>query len=100
MRMLLDVALPHEPFNSMVRKGTAGASLQKILESIKPEAAYFTDQDGRRGGVLVVDLKDPSQLPALVEPWFLTFNADCKLRVAMTPQDLAQSGLDKIAKNW
>ena len=48
MKMLLTVAIPHEPFNSLVRKGKAGEVLAHILESIKPEAAYFTEQDGTR----------------------------------------------------
>jgi len=31
---------------------------------------------------------------------FLTFNADAKLRIAMTPDDLKKSGLDSIGKKW
>jgi hypothetical protein len=100
MRMLMNVTVPHEPFNSFVRKGTAGATLQKILEANKPQAVYFTEQNGHRGAILVIDLKDPSEIPALAEPWFLSFNADCNFRIAMTPEDLGKSGLDKIAKNW
>ena len=38
MRMLLDVTIPHEPFNTAVRNGTAGATISRILEDIKPEA--------------------------------------------------------------
>ena len=43
MRMLLHVEFPIEPFNSAVRDGSAGAKIQKILEAIKPEAAYFSE---------------------------------------------------------
>jgi hypothetical protein len=46
------------------------------LEASKPEAAYFTEQNGQRGTVLIVDLPDPSKIPVLAEPWFLTFQAD------------------------
>ena len=77
-----------------------GPEIQQILETIKPEAAYFTDQDGQRGGTLVVNLDDPSGIPALAEPWFLTFHADIQLKVAMTPEDLGRSGLDSIGKKW
>jgi hypothetical protein len=100
MRMLLDVVFPHEPFNALVRKGTAGGVIGKILEAIKPEAAYFTEQDGHRGAVLVINLEDPSQIPALAEPWFLNFQADCKFRVMMTPEDLRRAGLDELGKKW
>jgi hypothetical protein len=100
MRMLIHVRFPLEPFNSAVRNGTAGEKIQKILESIKPEAVYFTEQDGHRGGTLVVNVKDSSEIPALAEPFFLTFNAEVEFRIAMTPEDLARSGLDALGKKW
>jgi hypothetical protein len=100
MRVLLNVTLPHQPFNAAVKDGTAGTKMMRILESIKPEAVYFTDDNGRRSAVLIVDLPDPSKIPSLSEPWFLTFQADVQLRVVMTPGDLKKAGLEKIGKNW
>ena len=100
MRMLMHVQLPLEPFNSAVRDGSAGLKIQRILESIKPEAAYFSEQNGRRGGTLVVQVKEASDVPALAEPWFLTFNAEVEFRIAMTPEDLARAGLDSLGKKW
>jgi hypothetical protein len=70
------------------------------MEAMKPEAAYFSEQDGHRGGVLVVDVKDPSDVPRLAEPWFLTFNASVEFRVAMTPEDLGRAGLEELGKTW
>ena len=100
MRMLMHLQFPLEPFNTDVRNGTAGAKIQRILESIKPEAAYFSEQDGKRGGILVVDVKDASDVPALAEPFFLTFNAHVEFRIAMTPADLARANLDSLGKKW
>jgi hypothetical protein len=100
MRMIMEVEFPTEVFNKLVRDGTAGQKIQKILEAIKPEAAYFTEQDGHRGGVFIIDMKEASQIPSFAEPWFLTFNAKCRFRIAMTPEDLAKSGLDSVAKKW
>ena len=100
MRMLMHVRFPLEPFNSAVRNGTAGEKIQRILESIKPEAVYFTEQNGHRGGTLVVNVKDSSEVPALAEPFFLTFDAEVEFRIAMTPEDLARSGLDALGKTW
>lgn len=100
MRMLLNVTVPHEPFNTAVRNGTAGELLGRILEEIKPEAVYFTEQDGQRGATLVVNVESPSQVPALAEPWFLNFNVDCKFRIVMGPEDLQQAGLDEIGRKW
>ena len=54
--------------NTAVRKGTAGERIQQILAEIKPEAAYFTEYDGRRGAILIVDVAEPSRIPSLAEP--------------------------------
>jgi hypothetical protein len=100
MRMLLDITIPHEPFNSLVRQGTAGKKLGEILDATKPEAVYFTEQDGKRGAIVIVDMANPSKIPSLAEPWFLSFNADVKCRIAMTPDDLKKAGLDALGKKW
>jgi len=100
MRVLLNVRIPHQPFNAAVKDGTAGQKLNRILETTKPEAVYFTEQGGQRGAVLVVDLSDPSRIPTLAEPWFLTFQADVEFRVVMTPDDLKRAGLDELGKKW
>jgi len=100
MRMLLRVRIPHKEFNEAVRNGTAGSKLNRILEETKPEAVYFTEIDGQRGAIMIVNLEDPSKVPALAEPWFLTFNADVEIRAVMTPDDLKRAGLDALGKKW
>jgi hypothetical protein len=98
--MLLDVKIPHEMFNAAVRDGSAGEKLKRILEATKPEAVYFTERDGQRGAIMIVNLDDPSKVPTFAEPWFLTFNADVEFHVTMTPEDLARAGLDALGKKW
>lgn len=100
MRMLMDVHFPIEPFNSAIRDGTAGEKIQRILETIKPEAAYFSEQDGNRGCTLVVNVDNASEVPALAEPFFLTFEAAVEFRICMTPEDLGAAGLDKLGEEW
>ena len=100
MRMLMHVQFPLEPFNTAVRDGSVGQKMQRILEATKPEAVYFSEQNGRRGAVLVVDVQGPSAVPVLAEPWFLLFNAEVEFRVAMTPEDLARADLDTLGKKW
>ncbi|HVM62296.1 MAG TPA: panthothenate synthetase [Verrucomicrobiae bacterium] len=100
MKMLLDVTFPHEPFNALVRKGVLGKKMAEIMEAIKPEAAYFSEKDGHRGVTMIVDVAEPSKIPGIAEPLFLTFNADVKLRIVMTPEELGKAGLDAIGKKW
>jgi Domain of unknown function (DUF3303) len=98
--MLIEVQFPIEPFNTLVRKGTAGQVIQKILGEIKPEAMYFTAREGKRGGVMVVNVSDPSKIPAIAEPFFLQFNATFAMHPCMTPEDLGKAGLDALGKTW
>jgi hypothetical protein len=100
MRMMVRYTLPNEPFNSAVRDGSAGSKMKRILDEQKPEAAYFMAHNGRRCAVLIMDLPDASKIPAMAEPWFLTFNADIEAQVVMTQQDLAAGGLDELGKKW
>jgi hypothetical protein len=58
MRMLVHAKLPNEPFNTAVRNGSAGKTIERILAETKPEAVYFTEFDGRRGAIMIVDVAD------------------------------------------
>ena len=100
MRTLMIVTLPNHTFNAAVKDGTAGAKTRKILDALKPEAAYFAELNGKRTAFLVVNLSKPSQIPSLAEPWFLTFEAEVQFHPAMTPSDLGRAGLDKLGKQW
>ena len=100
MRMLMTVGLPHEPFNAAVRDGSVGPKMEAILAALKPEAVYFTEMHGRRTALLLVDLQEPSMVPALAEPWFLGFHADVEFHVVMGPKELEKAGLAELGKKW
>lgn len=98
MQMMMEVELPNEPFNSLVKKGSVGDTLQGILDDMKPSAVYFTEQDGHRGALFLIDLADPSRIPSFAEPFYVKFDATVKFRVCMSPEDLARAGLEQIGK--
>lgn len=100
MKILMKVKMPHKPFNAAIKDGSVEVKLNKILEAIKPEAVYFTEQNGLRGALIIVDISDASKIPALAEPWFLTFEADVEVHIAMTPADLQNAGLKELGKKW
>jgi len=100
MRMLVHAKFPLEPFNTAVRNGSAGKTIEKILGEIKPEAVYFTEYDGRRGAIMIVDVPEPSAVPSIAEPWFLSFNAEVTFHIVMKPEDLGRAGLDAIGQKW
>jgi hypothetical protein len=101
MRMMMQVTIPVEAGNEAARRGAFGAPFQKMLESFKPEAAYFTaGATGERGGFVIFDMKDTSQLPGFAEPFFLAFNARVTFVPVMSAADLANAapGIEKAVK--
>jgi hypothetical protein len=100
VRMIMNLTFPVEPFNSLVRDGRIGELMGRLVEALQPESIYFTEEDGHRGATAVIDVADVSQIPVLAEPWFLTLNAECRFRIAMTPDDLQKAGLDALGKAW
>jgi hypothetical protein len=100
MRFLLKIAVPHDPFNSLIKEGSAEKKMQAILAETKPEAAYFTAMQGIRTTFLVVNIDQASQMPAIAEPWFLQFNAEVEFHPVMLGEDLGKAGLDAIGKIW
>jgi hypothetical protein len=92
MRMMMRVSMPVDAANAAICRGDLGKTIQSILEIMKPEAAYFAEDDGKRTGFIFFDMKDSSELPAVAEPWFLAFNASLTVRPAMNLQDLANAG--------
>jgi len=100
MRFIMHTKFPIEPFNSMVQDGSAGTTLKRILEDLKPEAVYFTEYSGQRGALLILDLKDSSEVPRYAEPFFLSFGAQVEFHIAMNPDELGRAGLDALGKKW
>jgi len=86
MRFMLKVNIPVEAGNAAAKAGKLGATIQSILADLKPEAVYFTDNNGQRAGYLFLDLQDASQIPAIAEPWFLAFNASIEIHPVMIPR--------------
>jgi hypothetical protein len=100
MKMLMNVKIPHEPFNTLLKEGSVSEIIRRILNDLRPESIYFTEQSGTRGAVAVIDVADSSRIPFYSEPFFINFNADCEFRIAMSPEDLEQSGLDELGRKW
>jgi Domain of unknown function (DUF3303) len=92
MKFLLQVKWDIEAGNALARSGKLGSAVEAYLAEHKPEVAYFYAVDGNRGGIMIVDMKDASQIPALAEPWFLMGNAKVEFFPVMAPADLAKAG--------
>jgi len=96
MRMMLRFTLPVEKGNQAFKDGSLGKTVEALMNRLKPEAAYFSPMDGKRGGMMFFDLADASQIVEIVEPLFSNLNAAVDILPVMTGDDL-RKGLTKAA---
>jgi len=94
--MLLTARLDTETGNQAVSDGTMAKMFEGIIEQLKPEAAYFAPTAGDRTCLLVFDLKDSTQIPAVAEPFFQA-GAKVSLRPVMNYDDL-KTGLSSLGR--
>ena len=90
MRVMLIVRMSTEGGNAAVREGRVGGVLQRAMEQLRPEAAYFGPMDGARTAFLVIDLDDPVRIPAISEPFFQELGARVDFVPVMTAEEVAR----------
>lgn len=88
--------MPVEKGNQAFKDGSLGKTVEALMNKLKPEAAYFSAMDGKRGGMMFFDLADASQIVEIVEPLFSNLNAAVDILPVMTGDDL-RKGLTKAA---
>ena len=88
MRCMLTFRIPPEEGNAAMKDGRFMPAFQNIMEDLQPEAAYLADIEGARGGYLVVNMDDASQIPAIAEPLFLGVGATVQIHPVFTLDDM------------
>jgi hypothetical protein len=88
MRTLLKITMDVVAANDGIKDGSLPQLMQATMEKLKPEAAYFTTMDGCRTALIVFDLKDPSEMPAISEPFFMNMHAKVEMSPVMDAEDL------------
>lgn len=96
MRMMIRWSVPAEKGNQSINSGAMQKSIESMLKDLKPEAAYFMATGGKRGGMMIFDMADSSQIPQLAEPLFQAFNAEVEFVPVMNAADL-QKAFSKLA---
>jgi len=102
MKFLLKVNIPVDAGNAAARAGKLGSTIQSILADLKPEAVYFTADNGQRTAFIFLEMQDASQIPAIAEPWFLAFNASIEMYPVMVPAELikAAPAIEQAVKKY
>jgi len=94
---MLKVLFPVEASNKAMKEGALEKTIGKMLEQLKPEAAYFFPDGGRRSAIFVFNLKEPSDIVLTAEPFFSALNAEVILVPVMNAEDL-KAGLARLMK--
>lgn len=97
MRLLGKIQIPVDVGNAKVKDGSLGNTLQAILMQQKPEAVYFTDFDGLRTVIMIVNVANASDISGISEPWFLAFDATVEFHTALVQEDMA-AGASSLAQ--
>ena len=94
MRSLLRATLDVAASNKAVIDGTLAKVVNSTIEKLQPEASYFLANDGCRSCFMIFDLKDPSDIPSIAEPFFMHMNAKVDISPVMNAEEL-KKGLEK-----
>jgi hypothetical protein len=102
MRFLVKVNIPVGAGNAAAKMGKLGSTIQSILADLKPEAAYFTDDNGQRTAFLFLEMNDASEMPAIAEPWFLALHTNIEFHPVMVLDDLikASGSIESAVKKY
>jgi len=95
MRMMLKAVIDTEAGNENIRNGSMAKVIEQMVQQLNPEAVYFAPENGQRSCIVVFDMADPSQIPAVSEPLFLGGKARVTLVPCMNLDDL-QKGLSQL----
>ncbi len=97
MRTMLKFTVPVEKSNQAVKDGSLKKTLESLMKRLKPEAAYFSPLDGKRGGMIFFDMASPSEIVEICEMLYLNLDATVEFVPVMSLDDLgkgfANSGL-------
>ncbi len=98
MRMMLKAQMDTAVASKAIQEGRMPTVMQTMMEKLKPEAAYFGPDGGKRTAFIIFQMDDPSQLPAISEPLFSEFNARVDIFPVMDRDDL-EKGLSALGSH-
>lgn len=91
MRTMLTWTVPVERGNETIRDGSLARTLESLAEQLKPEAAYFWPENGKRAGMMIFDMTDPAEIPQIAEQLFLNLDAAVEFKPVMNADDLKRA---------
>ena len=94
MRMMLKIKIPVEHGNRAAKDGTMVRAFDSLKKKLKPEAVYFSTDDGMRCAYVIYDIKESYQFLEIHEPLFASMGALIYDAPALTWEDMARGWAD------
>jgi hypothetical protein len=91
MRMMVRWTVPVQKGNKAIADGSLPRLLKTMTEKLKPEAAYYWPEAGDRGGMMVFDMADASEIAQIAEPLFHELDAAVEFVPVMNADDLRKA---------
>jgi hypothetical protein len=95
MRVIVKVMIPASAGNKMVKDPNMIKNLEDYIQKFNCEAAYFTEMNGLRTMVFVLDLSSPDMIPSMAEPLFQAYDANVEISPAMNFDELKKAFSNK-----
>ncbi|WP_328762847.1 hypothetical protein [Streptomyces sp. NBC_00272] len=95
MKVMLRAHMDTAATNEGIKTGALPQAVKKLMDTVKPEAAYFGLHEGVRSCWIVFDLQESSDLPPLLQDLF-SQNAEVEVSPVMDAAGLAK-GLAAIS---
>ncbi|MER7463423.1 hypothetical protein [Streptomyces sp. NPDC097981] len=96
MRVMLRAHIDTPAGNESIKSGGLPQLMKKLMDDLKPEAAYFGLSEGVRTCWIVFDMQDSAKMPPLLEGLFMQLHAEIEVFPVMDAQGLEQ-GLREMA---
>lgn len=88
MRLMLKFTIPVEKGNAAEKDGSLAAAIDALIEQVRPEAAYFTLEQGKRAGIVIFEESDQARLTTINEPLFAKLDAAIEIMPVLSADDL------------
>ncbi|WP_406182976.1 DUF3303 family protein [Streptomyces sp. NBC_01006] len=95
MRVMLRAHIDTQAGNEAIKTGAMPQAMKKLMDKVKPEAAYFGPSQGVRTCWMVFDMQDSAEMPPLLEGLFAELNAEIEISPVMNADELAK-GLSRL----
>ena len=92
MKFLIEINIPTETGNKLLKNGLIIAQLHEYLKEVKPDHTYFSIKNGKRTVFMILNVESAEKFPEIAEPLWLDWNAEVNVWPIMDEKDFEKAG--------